>query len=127
MALAHAHSGEVVNVGPLGPALEQTPTTALIKTDHFEVLRLVVPRGKYIPRHKTHGEVTLHCLEGRVRMKLDDRIVELAAGDLMYLDANCPHDVKALEDSTILVTLFLVRVEKAAWPSVLVEELNQLS
>lgn len=127
MAITHVHPGEIVNVRPLGQNLAQMRTTALIKTDHFEVIRLVVPRGKHIPRHQTPGEVTLHCLEGRVRMELDDRTVELSAGELMYLDAHRTHDLKALEDSTILATIFLVRGEKVAWPSVLAEELSELS
>lgn len=127
MAIPHAHPGEVVGVGPLGEALARTQTTTLIKTPHLEVIRVVLPRGKHIPRHETPGEVTIQCLEGQVRLELNGRVVELSAGELMYLDEHRPHDVRALQDSSILATILLVRQEKIAWPSVLAEELAELS
>jgi len=127
MAIPHVQPGEVVRVRPLGKALAQTKSTALIKTPHLEVIRVVLPRGKYISRHETPGEVTIQCLEGQVRLGMDGRAVELSAGDLMYLDEHCPHDVLALQDSSILATIRLVHEPKVTWPSVLAEELGELS
>lgn len=127
MAIAHAKPRDVVSVRPLGEKLAQTKTTTLIKTPHLEVIRLVLPRGKYIPRHETPGEVVIQCLEGQVRLDVDGRAVELSAGELMYLGEHCPHDARAIQDSTILATIFLVREQKIVWPSVLVEELSELS
>ncbi|HEY7422674.1 MAG TPA: cupin domain-containing protein, partial [Gemmataceae bacterium] len=71
-------------------------------------------------------EVTIQCLEGQVRLDVDGRVIELSAGELMYLDEHRPHDVQALQDSTILATILLVRAQGVAWPSVLAEELNEL-
>jgi|SRR5579875_4222812 len=127
MAIPHAQPGDVVCVRPLGEALSQTKSHTLIKTPHLEVIRVVLPRGKHIPRHETPGEVIIQCLEGQVRLDLDGRVVELSAGELLYLDEHRPHDVCALQDSSILATIFLVSKEKAAWPSVLLEELSELS
>ncbi len=127
MAIPHAQPADVVSVRPLGEALAQTKTTTLVKTEHLEVIRVVLPRGKHIPRHQTPGEVTIQCLEGRVRLDVDGRAVELSAGDLMYLDEHRPHDVQAVEDSTLLATILLVRAQPIAWPSVLAEELSEIS
>jgi quercetin dioxygenase-like cupin family protein len=126
MAIPHAQPGDVVSVRPLGEALSQAKTTTLVKTPHLEVIRLVLPRGKYIPRHETPGEVTIQCLEGQVRLDVSGRVVELSAGELLYLDEHRPHDVQAVQDSTILATILLVRAQPVAWPSVLAEELNEL-
>ncbi|MGH7170163.1 MAG: cupin domain-containing protein [Gemmataceae bacterium] len=126
MAVPHAQSGEIVSVRPLGAGLAQAKTTTLIKTNTLEAIRLVLPRGKHIPRHEAPGEVTIQCLEGRIRMDLNGRVVELAAGDLMYLNDRVPHDVQALEDSTVLATLLLPQDRPVAWPSVLAEELSAL-
>ena len=126
MAIPHAQPGDVVSVRPLGEALPQTKTTTLIKTPHLEVIRVTLPCGKHIPRHQTPGEVTIQCLEGQVRLDLDGRVVELSAGELMYLDENRPHDVRALQNSSILATILLVRQGTIAWPSVLAEELGEL-
>lgn len=127
MAVPHAHSGEIVSVRPLGARLGQEKTTTLVKSDHLEVIRLVLPRGKHIPRHEAPGEVTIQCLEGRIRMDLNGAVVELSAGDLLYLGDRAPHDVQALEDSTVLATLVLPQDRRVAWPSVLAEELRELT
>jgi quercetin dioxygenase-like cupin family protein len=127
MAIPHAQPGDVVNVRPLGASLAQAKTTTLIKTKNLEVIRLVLPRGKHLPQHEAPAEATIQCLEGRIRMDLNGRIVELSAGDLLYLDERARHDVQALEDSTVLATLRLPQDRPLAWPSVLVEELNELS
>jgi quercetin dioxygenase-like cupin family protein len=127
MAVPHAQPGQVVSVRPLGAALAQAKTTTLIKTKNLEVIRLVLPRGKHLPQHEAPAEVTIQCLEGRIRMDLDGRVVELSAGDLLYLNERAPHDVQAVEDSTILATLRLPHDRTLAWPSVLVEELGELS
>jgi quercetin dioxygenase-like cupin family protein len=129
MAIPHAESGEVVSVRPLGEKLANEVTTTLIKTQHVEVLRLVLPRGKRIPRHEVPGEITLQCLEGRVNLDLGDRTIELDAGEWTYLDGHCLHGVRAVLNSTMLVTILLVREAKTRavpWPSVLVEELCDL-
>jgi hypothetical protein len=59
MAIPHAHSGEVVDVCPLGPALANARTSTLVKSKTLEIIRLVVPAGKEIPAHAVSGEVVL--------------------------------------------------------------------
>jgi quercetin dioxygenase-like cupin family protein len=129
MAISHARSGDVVSVRPLGEKLCQATTTTLVKTDRLEVLRMVLPGGKRIRRHQVPGEITLQCLEGQVRVDLGDRVIELAPSELTYLDGHCTHDLQAVQDSTVLVTILLLREPKTSllsWPSVLVEELSEL-
>ena len=129
MAIPHARPGDVVGVRPLGGQLRQAMSTTLIKTKDLEVLRLVMPRGKRINQHEVAGEITLQCLEGQVHVDLGDRVVELAAGELLYLDGHHVHDLRAVQDSTVLVTILLVRESKvpaSPWPSVLVAELGEL-
>ena len=46
MSVTHAGPGEVVDVRPLGAALTVTGTKTLVKTDSFDIVRLVVPAGK---------------------------------------------------------------------------------
>jgi quercetin dioxygenase-like cupin family protein len=129
MAISHVHPAEVASVRPLGERLTQEVTTTLVKTEQFEVLRLVLPRGKSIRSHEVSGAITLQCLEGRVEVDLEDRVIELNAGEWMYLDGSCRHGLRAILDSTVLVTILLTRTTKAPaspWPSVLIEELGEL-
>ena len=105
MALHHAGSGEIVHLGPLGPALKDTATTAIIKSDRFEVIRLIIHAGAEIPSHEVSGIIMLHCLEGAVELGLKDSAVKLNAGDWIYLDGGETHSLEGLEDSALLLTI----------------------
>lgn len=107
MALEHAQSGEVIDIGPLGPRLAESRTTTLAKNSGVELVRLVLPQGKTIPTHQTPGEVTLQCLEGRIALTVGAAEVELTPGKLVCLAAGEPHAVRAIDDSSLLATIVL--------------------
>lgn len=107
MAIPHAQPGDVIDVRPLGQRLEENRTTALIKTDTLEVIRLVLDQGKEIAEHRAPGRITVQCLEGRVAFTSRDKTVSLEAGDLLYLDAQQPHSLRAEENSSVLLTILL--------------------
>jgi quercetin dioxygenase-like cupin family protein len=107
MAIPHAKPGEIVDVAPLGPRLGGAQTTTLVKTGTLEVLRLVLPAGKEIAPHTVPGEITVQCLEGRVAFRARGGQHELTAGQLVYLAGSDEHALRALEDSSVLVTILL--------------------
>jgi quercetin dioxygenase-like cupin family protein len=109
MALHHADPGEVVDLAPLGPDLRSARTTAIIKADGFEAIRLIVRAGTEIPRHQVAGDITLHCLEGHVELVAEDSPVALAADQWVYLEGGAPHSLRAIADSSLLLTIFLDR------------------
>ncbi len=109
MAIPHAQSAEIVDVHPLGTALTTAVTRTLVKTRALEVIRLVLPAGKEIPTHKAPNEITVQCLEGRVVFTAEGKTQELTAGQLLYLASAEPHALKAVEDSSLLVTLLLAQ------------------
>jgi quercetin dioxygenase-like cupin family protein len=107
MAIPHAKSGEVIDIGPLGRALAQAKTTTLVKTKTLEIIRLVIPAGKDIPEHRAPGEITVQCLEGRVSFATSSTRHDLAAGQMLYLASAEPHSLHGLEDASVLVTILL--------------------
>ncbi|MCA0201461.1 MAG: cupin [Proteobacteria bacterium] len=109
MAIHHAEAGEVVDLRPLGGKLKETKTTAITKADHFEAIRLIVPAGASIDPHAVAGDLTLLCLEGRIKLGLTMREIELVAGEWLYLTGGETHSVKGLEDSSLLLTILLKR------------------
>jgi quercetin dioxygenase-like cupin family protein len=109
VALHHAKPGEVVDLRPLGNKLKNEKTAAIIKTESFEAVRLVVLAGKEIPSHEVSGNITLHCLEGRILLGLAQSSVELNAGQWVYLDGGEAHSVKGIEDSSLLLTILFDR------------------
>jgi quercetin dioxygenase-like cupin family protein len=109
LAIPHAASGELIDVRPLGANLRQTSSNTLVRADHLEVFRLVLAAGKAAPDHKASGAITIQCLEGAVELEAHGRKQILRAGSLVYLSDAEPHAVKAIDDSSLLVTILLRR------------------
>ena len=105
MAIAHAISGEVLDL--LTPGMHTTPdkTIALFKAQDLEVMRLVMPAGKRMPDHAISGSITLQCLRGRVDLLLPDRTSALRAGQFAYVAGGVAHGLYAQQDSELLVTI----------------------
>lgn len=79
-------------------------SATLLRSAALELLQLVIPAGEAIPSHRTSGEITVHCLEGRVAFGHDGREVELRPGDLLHLGPQEPHSLVAITDASVLVT-----------------------
>jgi len=109
MALPHAAPGEPIDVRPLGGRLAQQQTAALFKSAALEVIRLVLPAGRSLPPHKVAGEITIHCIEGRLIVIADGAESVLEAGEMLYLGGDVMHGVRAVADSSALVTIALQR------------------
>lgn len=107
VAIHHALSGEMIDVRPLAGAITSACTATLYKTQHLEVFRLVLLAGKQIPEHQVVGELTVQCLEGSVEFSIGTTHDVMRAGDLKCLAGGIPHALRALEDSSVLVTLQL--------------------
>lgn len=109
MALRHARPEEVVDLRPLGAALDGAKTSALVKTSAFEAIRLVVPAGVEIPPHKVSGHITLQCIEGHVQLGTSNAVLDLRASDWVYLEGGEMHWVKGVESSSLLLTILFSR------------------
>lgn len=109
MALKHAGPGETVDLSPLGEALHEARTEAIVKSKFFEAVRLVVRAGTMIPMHRVPGPIILHCIEGRVEIgRSSSARLELASNQWAYLDGGEPHSVTGIEDASLLLTILFV-------------------
>lgn len=109
MALQHALSGDLILVQPLGDQLPTQTTTALFKSQQLELIRLVLMAGKAFPPHQVPGEITIHCIEGKVDVTARGESHVLGPGQMLFLESGVPHGVLAIEDSSALVTIVLVK------------------
>ncbi len=105
MAQDRIPSGQVVSVRPLGAALAQARTTALLKAGQLEVVRLVLLAGQALREHSAPGEITVQCIEGRIEFSTPAGLQMLEAGDFIHLPPAEPHALRALVDSSALVTM----------------------
>jgi quercetin dioxygenase-like cupin family protein len=94
MAIPHAPHGMPVDLRHHGEALSKARTTALVKNDTFEAIRMVVPKGHEVCHdHRVEGTITLQCLVGCVAFTADGETHELAAGHWLFLTAGVPHTI----------------------------------
>lgn len=107
MALHHATPGEIVDVRPLGEKLPGSKNSTLLRSEHLQVFLVVLPKGDEFSDHAVAGEITVQCLEGLIDFRIGrDKVQRLAAGHLLYLDGGQPHALKALENASVLVTIY---------------------
>lgn len=105
MALPHAHPDDIVDLLPT-PSTEPAPVSvSLLRTANLQLLRLVLPTGHHMPEHRVPGELTIQCLHGRALIGTAQGPRELAAGQLVALAGDEPHDVRAPEAAVLLLTL----------------------
>lgn len=105
IATAQAAPHIVVDAGPLGTDLHQARSTPLLKGHQIEVTRLVLRKGKELATHKAKGETTVFCIEGELDFEVGGHTHRLRPGCLVYLDRHEAHAVKALQDSSLLLTI----------------------
>lgn len=107
MAIPHAQPGDVIDVRPLGAALAAARSHALFKSDELELIRLVMSAGDLLPPHSVAGEITLLCIEGRIAFTCEAGARELAAGELIHSASEEIHGLRAIEHSSLLLTIAL--------------------
>jgi quercetin dioxygenase-like cupin family protein len=112
MAIPHARPGEAIDVHALTGTLALSKSTTLIKTPYIEVICMVLPAGKVLSEHKAPGEITVQCLEGRMTVRTMGQEKELQSGSMLFLSAQEPHSLQAIEDSSFLLTLVLPQPTK---------------
>jgi quercetin dioxygenase-like cupin family protein len=92
-----------------GPWLQHgRNAVTLAKYDDFRIVFMLMKPGTRLQDHHASGRISVHTLSGRVRLHLEERAIELPAGHLLALEREVPHDLEAIEESAVLLTI--------AWP-----------
>ena len=71
------------------------------------ISRFELERGSHVPTHSHANEQFACVLSGRVRFtvgvpELDEEVLEVVGGGVLYLPAHVPHAARALEDSIVM-------------------------
>lgn len=105
MATHHASAGEVVDLDRWTTDLTVDQTKVIVKTEKFELARLVLPKNKEIPSHKVAGPIIVHCTHGEIEFSVNDESLLLKSNQLLHLKPGEPHSLKAKADSVVLLTI----------------------
>jgi quercetin dioxygenase-like cupin family protein len=117
MALQHAASGERIRLTRDSDDIANFTSVALIKTEHMELIRLVIPKDKPMPEHRVEGEMTLLCLEGEIAFDAHGRTTILQPSEMVYLAGGEPHSVRANKDAVGLLTILLHPGDNSGGPT----------
>lgn len=77
----------------------------LVNFPELRVQVISLTAGTHIPEHQVADPITVQLLAGRVRMFANNQSYDFTVGSILSLDGGVTHDVSAIEDSAILVTM----------------------
>ncbi len=80
----------------------------LVKHEDFRIVLTALRAHTRLPDHQAKGRISIQTVRGHIQVRAEGRTFDLSAGRLLTLDRGLPHEVEALEDSALLLTI--------AWP-----------
>ena len=98
---------------------ESRPTIqVLFETEVGKEIRIAFKKGQVMKEHKTPFPIVVEIFEGAIDFGVNGIIHNLKKGDMVALEGGVPHDLKALETSTVRLSLNIAdsakRVEDVA-------------
>ena len=77
----------------------------LVKYSDLRIVLMIMKPATTVQEHQAGARISVHALTGHVRLRLGEGIVDLHAGHLMALEKDTPHDLEAVEESAVLLTI----------------------
>ena len=92
----------------------------LAKYPDFRIVLILMKAGSQMRQHRAEGRISIEQLKGKIRVHLDaHRTLDVCAGHLLVLDCGVLHDVEALEECALLMTISWRREERQTSESIL--------
>src|SRR2546421_5666969 len=84
----------------------------LAKYPDFHMVLVLMKANTQMHKHHVDARISIQALEGRLRVRLRDQVVEITAGGLITLDYAITHDIEAGAESAFFITTSLPRGAK---------------
>ncbi|WQW13009.1 cupin domain-containing protein [Helicobacter pylori] len=95
---------EVVNFLE-GVCFKKLHIEALSENSSNKEMRICMPKGAVMDKHKAPGAISVQVLEGKIIFEVGDEKIEMPKGALISLEAQVLHRLDALENSVIRLSL----------------------
>jgi quercetin dioxygenase-like cupin family protein len=80
-------------------------SVTVVKTSNLSIVLMAIPTGANLCGHQVEGPITLQVVSGAIQFGVAGEPRKLTAGSVIALDKAIPHDIEALEDSDLLLTI----------------------
>lgn len=84
---------------------EKIQTKVVLESDFSKEICIVMSEGQMMKEHKTKFPIVVHILEGTIDFGVCGSVHTMKKGAVIALEGNVPHDLKALENSVVRLTL----------------------
>ena len=84
---------------------ERVVTNVLLESSFSKEIRILLKQGQMMKEHKAPYPIIVHVLEGEIHFGVQGKLHRLKSGDIITLAANIKHDLTALSNSIIRLTL----------------------
>lgn len=96
---------------------QKASTKVILETSFTKEIRILLKKGQTMKEHRAPHPIVIHILQGEIEFGVENQVHVLNHGSICTLEENIPHNLKALKDSIVRLTLSKLdsptRVEKA--------------
>ena len=71
----------------------------LVTGGDLMIAHVYLKKGCVVPMHSHENEQLTYILEGWLRFRVGDEVVDVKAGEVLCIPRNLPHEAEALEDT----------------------------
>ena len=79
--------------------------TKMFESDSSKEIRIVFTKDQLMKDHKTSYPITVEVFEGTIDFAIGETTYNLVKGDIVSLEANVMHNLLALENSIVRLSL----------------------
>jgi len=79
--------------------------SVLFESEFTKEIRIVFKAGQMMKEHKTSFPITVEIFEGNLDFGVKGEIHHVTNGDILALGPNVPHDLKAISDCIVRLSL----------------------
>jgi len=77
----------------------------IVETSFSKEIRILLKSGQVMKEHKTPFPIIIHIIQGNLKLGVQSEMYDMKDGDIIALDGNIPHNLIAVEDSIVRLTL----------------------
>ncbi len=77
----------------------------LFETTFTKEIRIAMRKGQTMNKHQTSFPIVVEIVDGAIDFGVQEDVLNLKKGDLIALNGGIPHNLNAIEDSIIRLTL----------------------